>query len=88
MGKTRDPWAQTASVFCVIEMEQDRHPDRQSLAVVISIPGREGTFRKVWKASNGRIGVSEATDLVNWIAVAANNALLAWTGVQGELPFK
>lgn len=74
------------SVFLALELVQDRNKEKGSISVVVSIPGREGTFTKRWAAPSGRISVSQATDMIGYVAMCANNALLAWTGVQGELP--
>jgi len=88
VAKARDPWAVTESCFCVMELVQDRSAAHPSIAVVLSVPGREGTFVKRWKTIQGRIDADQALDLITWVQSSANNALLAWTGTQAVLPME
>jgi hypothetical protein len=83
----KDPDAVIRSVFCVLELVHDRHRGKAGgIECMVSIPGREGIMTKRWSAPEGRLSSSQAKDLLAWVELTCNNALLAWTGVQGELP--
>lgn len=72
-------------VFLVLELIQDIGPS-PCVAVVASLPGREGTLTKKWKTVQGLLNSRQVADLQGWIHTSVANSLLAWLGVQESLP--
>lgn len=73
------------AVLCCMELEQRIDDEGWHWGFVVSIPGRDGTFRKAWSNPHGRLAEDQARDLAAWAATTAYNALVRWGGVQGTL---
>jgi len=52
----------------------------------LSTVGEGDDLLKHWDCKNGALSASQATDLLSWVELAVNAALLRYMGVQAELP--
>jgi hypothetical protein len=75
----------SSQVFLVIELEHFTRNGTSGVGAVISLPNRDGTLTREWKAPYGVLDASQAQDLSNWVAQATTNALTRWSGIQGTL---
>lgn len=57
------------------------------VGLVLSIPGREGTFERVWEVPSGVVDVAVYNDLCLGLEKAVVNALMLVGGVQETLPW-
>lgn len=72
------------TLLCV-EVLQDSHSEG-SVALVVSLPGREGTLAKTWRCPGGRPDEAQLVDLQTWASKLLLDALLlSGTGIQGRL---
>lgn len=70
----------------VLEMEHAARGPHAGITVLLSVPGRDGTFSRTWHASNGLLDALALKDMLVWIQLSCTNALERWTGVQEVLP--
>jgi hypothetical protein len=76
------------SVFMVLELEHRPRGPHAGITVLLSVPGRDGTFERTWHATNGLLDGLEVEDMIAWIALSSRHALQRWTGVQEVLPME
>jgi hypothetical protein len=81
----REPQIASAVVAC-IELVQSLERGKVVWTVIVSRPGRDGTFSRNWQNSAGQLSADQAEDLESHVMTTAHNALLAWHGIQGVLP--
>lgn len=78
--------AKLGRVALVIEMDVDREARHQWVRLTTSIPGREGTFSRVWELPDGTFTDRQAEDVTAWIAKSIIDASQVLGGVQTTLP--
>lgn len=74
-----------SAIVLVLELEQSLERHSGSYSVLVSRPGRDGTFSRTWSNPSGRLGASQAQDLTAWVAKTVENALVAFGGIQEGL---
>lgn len=85
MEKRSAPLKVQRSVL-VLEVCKTAMKDTALWTVFISIPGHPGMFTRTWQNDDGpRLGRSQMRDLVAWMNVTVENAILASGGIQQEL---
>lgn len=72
-----------SAVFEVVTGMKTGEP---GISIVVSMPGREGTFTRSWGAFGRALDASEADDLHCWLNVTLRHLLLARHGIQMLLP--
>lgn len=75
----------TGNVFLVLELVHDRSERYGGVSLVASVPGREGTYGRRWKAPYGILSEAQAADLAAHLTKQAMDALVLFTGVQTTL---
>jgi cell division inhibitor SulA len=69
-----------------IELERQLGEDARVWQVILSIPGRDGTFARSWTSSSGLPDAYVTEDISMWIAHQVSQAIVMHDGVQGVLP--
>jgi hypothetical protein len=80
-----EPTPVDRTVF-VAEIEVDRMNPPKWIDVVLSIAGRESTFRRRWTLDQGVLSIHAANDLTAWLTGSSMDALIAMVGIQEVLP--
>lgn len=70
----------------VLELEHAPRGPHAGITVLLSVPGRDGTYQRTWHASNGLLDAEALKDLLAWVQLSCTHALERWTGVQEVLP--
>ena len=85
MGKT--PKAPAFSEAIVLSIELLQQVDRKSVKWVVDVmrPGRDGHFSRTWENAAGQLAADQLTDLSGWAQRTFENAIVAWSGVQGVI---
>jgi hypothetical protein len=73
-------------VFLVLELEYLKSSDEEAVAVVASLPGRDGAMVRSWRMLHGALTTEQAEDLTAYCQRLAMDACLTFHGVQGTLP--
>lgn len=84
--KTPRERAESSRVFLVLELEWLRGKDEEAVAVVGSLPGRDGSIVRSWRILHGCLTTSQVDDLAAYCQRMAVDACLTFHGVQGTLP--
>lgn len=74
----------SAVVLC-IELEQAIGEGGCSWGVVLSRPGREGTYSRSWTNQRGQLDDKQAEDMAAYITKQSMEAMALWGGVQRTL---
>lgn len=75
----------TSRLIGVWELDKGLSATDGWVRLTVSVPGREGTFTKVWPAVDGRLTESQLEDFTAFVAQSITDAALYSTGVQQEL---
>jgi hypothetical protein len=86
MRKTSSAPHDDGATFLVIELVHYPRGAKSGVELVISRPGRDGTFSRKWSCASGIPSNHQVDDLSAWAVKNVQNALVAWTGIQIGLP--
>jgi len=75
-------------VVAALEVCLGQKEDDPYVAVVVSIPGREGTLVRRWGQYGRALTVPEAEDLTLWVNVTLRHCFMAHHGLQAVLPME
>lgn len=81
---TNRPAAVSRSV-AVFEVVRTRRTGSDYIEVLVSLPGRDGTFRRSWQLRSGCPDDEQAVDISMWVANQVTTAIIASTGIQAIL---
>lgn len=84
--KTSRERAESSRIFLVLELEYLKGTEEEAVAVVASLPGRDGTLVKSWRMLHGSMTTAQAEDLCAYCQRLAMEACLTFHGVAGTLP--
>lgn len=86
MGTTSaDRSGASTRVGIVIEVTLDKGETPEWVGIVMSIPGREGTSRKVWNLVNGHFHPRDWDDFEAFAFGAISSWMAGTIGIQGVL---
>lgn len=86
MANRKQQFRDEKTVFMVLELEHAMRGPHAGVTVLLSLPGRDGTFSRTWHASNGLLDELSVKDMLAWIELSSRHALQRWTGIQETLP--